>query len=527
MKLATAKEMRNIDARAMGEYSIASLDLMESAGGGVASVMESEFAPMSGKHVTVVCGKGNNGGDGLVIARHLRSIGAEVKVFILAKGEDLKGDPKINLERWLSMGESVAELDGEDAAAWGDLAESIARPGLVVDAILGTGSFGPLKGVVAKAVAAMSECRCPIVAVDLPTGVNSDTGAAQEPCISATLTATLALMKRGLFLYPGVERAGEVVLVDIGIPAACVKGENIGTELFEHARGVALLPERPFNAHKGYCGRVAVVGGSVGLTGAVALAGLGAMRSGSGLVTAHVPADLNPILEVKLTEVMTSPLPQTAETSLSSSALPKILELAGSMDALLLGPGLSRNEETAGLVREFAREHKKMPPPKAPVVLDADGINAFEGELDLLRDSGWVLTPHPGEMSRLTGAGIKDIEETRIDSARELAMDCGMTVVLKGAPTVTADRDGLCYVNSTGNPGMATGGSGDVLSGMILSFLGQGLDGPQAAVLAVYLHGLAGDLAAEENTVWGMSAGDIVDHLPEALLSLSLEDFGD
>jgi NAD(P)H-hydrate epimerase len=334
-------------------------------------------------------------------------------------------------------------------------------------------------------------------------------------------------MKRGLFLYPGVERAGRVVLVDIGIPASCVDAERIETELVEHGRAAALLPERPFNAHKGYCGKVAVVGGSVGLTGAVALAGLGAMRSGSGLVTAHVPADLNPILEAKLTEVMTSPLPQTDDMSISMKALPRLLELSGSMDALLLGPGLSRNPESAELAREFAREHKKMSSPKAPVVLDADGINAFEGRLDLLKDSGWVITPHPGEMGRLTGAGIDEIESKRIEAARELAAESGLTVVLKGAPTVTADSAGRCHVNSTGNPGMATGGSGDVLSGMVLSFLGQGLSGGQAAILAVYLHGLAGDVAAEENTVWGMSAGDIVDCIPEALLALSLEDFGD
>jgi NAD(P)H-hydrate epimerase len=527
MKLATANEMRNIDARAMGEYSIPSLDLMENAGSGIASVIESEFAPISSKFVTIVCGKGNNGGDGLVIARRLHALGARVNVFLLAGGSDLKGDPEANLDRWISSGGGVTELETEDAVGWDDLHDSLARSGVVVDAILGTGAFGPLKGVVAKAVLALGECRCPIVAVDAPTGVNSDTGAAEEPCVSATLTATLALMKRGLFLYPGVERAGRVVLVDIGIPALCVDREGIKTNLVEHARAAALLPARPFNAHKGFCGKVAVIGGSVGLTGAVALAGRGALRSGSGLVTAHVPEDLNSILEVKLTEVMTSPLPQTSDASISSAALPRLLELTREMDALLLGPGLSRNPESAKLVREFAGEHKKMPSPKSPVVLDADGINAFEGKLDLLKGSGWVVTPHPGEMSRLTGGTIEDIESGRIEAARDLAVEAGLTVVLKGAPTVTAGDDGLCHVNSTGNPGMATGGSGDVLSGMVLSFLGQGRDPTQAAVLAVYLHGLAGDLAAEDSTVWGLIAGDIVDHLPEALLSLSLEDFGD
>ena len=527
MKLATAREMRNIDARAMDEYSMVSLDLMESAGSGIATVMETEFAPIAGKSVTIVCGKGNNGGDGLVVARHVRARGAKVRVFLLAEGSDLKGDPEVNLQRWEALGGTATELAAEDCAGWSDLSEAIAGADLAVDAILGTGAAGTLGGVVAKAARILEDCRCPVVAVDMPTGVDADTGASGEPCVRATLTATLALMKRGLFLYPGVERAGRVVLVDIGIPSACIEEQCIKTELVEHIRAAALLPKRPFNAHKGHCGKVAVVGGSVGLTGAVTLAGLGALRAGSGLVTAHVPAELNPILEVKLTEVMTSPLPQTPAASISTKALPALLELARTMDALLLGPGLSRNLESAELARAFAAEHKKMPSPKAPVVLDADGINAFEGNLSLLMGTGWVITPHPGEMGRLTGGGVGGIEAGRIEAARSLAREAGLNVVLKGAPTVTAGRSGECYVNSTGNPGMATGGSGDVLAGMVLSFLGQGLSGTDAAVLAVYLHGLAGDLAAADKTVWGMTAGDIVDYLPQAFVALSRGELGD
>ncbi len=519
--------MRNIDSRAMDEHSIPSLDLMESAGSGIAAVVENELSGVSGKKVAVVCGKGNNGGDGLVIARHLRSKGAEVAVFLLSKGEGLKGDPEANLRRWEDSGESVTELETEDSPGWVELEDSLSRADLAVDALLGTGAKGALRGKVALAARALEACPCPVVAVDVPTGVDSDTGEAGEPCVRASLTATLALMKPGLFLYPGVERAGRVVLVDIGIPASCVEEEGIRTELVEHLYAASLLPRRAFNAHKGTCGKVAIVGGSVGLTGAVTLAGLGALRSGSGLVTAHVPEGVNPILETKLTEVMTSPLPQTADTSISMDALPSLLDLARSMDALLLGPGLSRNPESAELARAFAAEYRKMGKERAPVVLDADGINAFEGKLEGLEDTGWVVTPHPGEMGRLTGRKIGDIEARRIEAARDLAAKTGLTVVLKGAPTVTADSSGVCYVNSTGNPGMATGGTGDVLSGMVLSFLGQGLDGPGAAVLAVYLHGLAGDVAADENTVWGMCAGDLVDYLPEALFELSYGDVGD
>jgi hydroxyethylthiazole kinase-like uncharacterized protein yjeF len=527
MKLATSREMKNIDARTMSEHSIAGLDLMENAGAGIATVIAREFAPLSQKRVTIVCGKGNNGGDGLVVARHLRSEGAEVGVFLLARREDLKGDPSVNLQRWESLGGTVRELPGEGSGPWDALRDSLAESDLAADAILGTGATGALKGVAAEAARALQECICPVVSVDVPTGVDADTGAAGEPCVRASLTATLALMKRGLFLYPGVERAGRIVLVDIGVPGSCVEEEAIGTELVEHATAAGLLPSRPFNAHKGVCGKVAIVGGSVGLTGAVTLAGLGALRAGSGLVTAHVPSDLNPILEVKLTEVMTSPLPQTWRSSISLKALPRLVELAKTADALLLGPGLSRVDDSAELARAFAREYKGMEPPVAPVVLDADGINAFEGALDLLKGTGWVVTPHPGEMGRLTGRSIAEIEANRIDAARKLAVDTGLTVVLKGAPTVTADGSGGCFVNSTGNPGMATGGSGDVLSGVVLSFLGQGLSGPHASLLAVYLHGLAGDLAAEEKTVWGMSAGDIVECLPLALLALSRGDLGD
>jgi hydroxyethylthiazole kinase-like uncharacterized protein yjeF len=527
MKLATAREMKNIDARTMRDYSIAGLDLMENAGAGIATVIGREFGPVSRKRVTIVCGKGNNGGDGLVVARHLRSEGAEVRVFLLAKQGDLKGDPAVNLQRWESLGGTVTELLDEGSGPWDELSDSLAGSDLAVEAVLGTGAAGALKGLAAVAARALQECICPVVSVDVPTGVDADTGAAGEPCVRADLTATLALMKRGLFLYPGVERAGKVVLVDIGVPGACVREEAIGTELVEHASAASLLPSRPFNAHKGVCGKVAIVGGSVGLTGAVTLAGLGALRAGSGLVTAYVPADLNPILEVKLTEVMTAPLPQTWQSSISLKALPKLIELAKTADALLLGPGLSRVADSAELARAFAREYRGIEPPVAPVVLDADGLNAFEGALDLLSGTGWVVTPHPGEMGRLTGESIAEVEANRIESARRLAADSGLTVVLKGAPTVTADGSGRCFVNSTGNPGMATGGSGDVLSGIVLSFLGQGLDGPDAAILAVYLHGLAGDLAAEENTVWGMSAGDIVECLPQALLALSRGDIGD
>ena len=526
MKLATSSEMRSIDARAMEEYSVASLDLMESAGSGIAAVIDGSFSPIASKAVTIVCGKGNNGGDGLVVARHLREKGAEVDVFLLAERSDLKGDPLANLKRWESLGGAVAEIPDEASKGWTELEESLTRSDVAVDALLGTGVTGDLKGPVAKATALLQEASCPVVAVDVPTGVSADTGAAGEPCVRAALTATLALMKRGLCLAPGVERAGQVFLVDIGVPDECVDEEGIETELVESVQAASLLPERQFNAHKGTCGKVAVVGGSVGLTGAVTLAGLGALRSGSGLVTAYVPETLNPILEVKLTEVMTSPLPETREGSISKRALPRILDLLGSLDAVLLGPGLSRNPESAELMRDIAVEYKKMPSPKAQVILDADGINAFEGKAELLKDTGWVITPHPGEMGRLTGESIRGIESKRIEAARELARDLGITLVLKGAPTVTADGSGGCVVNSTGNPGMATGGTGDVLSGMIVSFLGQGLPGPEAAVLAVYLHGLAGDLAAEEKTQWGMSAGDVVDYLPQALLALSEGDSG-
>jgi NAD(P)H-hydrate epimerase len=521
MKLSTSLEMKSIDARAMEDYSIASLDLMESAGGGIATVIENEFAPISSKAVTIVCGKGNNGGDGLVVARHLHAKGAKVGVFLLGVGADLKGDPLANLKKWESSGNSVTELPTDKSKLWAELEKSLESSDVAVDALLGTGAAGELTGVVAKAAGLLQKALCPVVAVDLPTGVDADTGAAGEPCVRATLTATLALMKRGLCLSPGVERAGQVYLVDIGIPDDCIQAQGIETELIESAQAAALLPERPFNAHKGYCGKVAIVGGSVGLTGAVTLAGLGAMRSGSGLVTAYVPVGLNPILEVKLTEVMTSPLPETHEGSVSEEALPRILELFHSLDAVLVGPGLSRNPESAAFVRALAEEYKKAPSPKAPVVLDADGINAFEGKLEILEETGWVVTPHPGEMGRLTGASIGAIEANRIESARELARGAGITVVLKGAPTVTADSSGGCVVNSSGNPGMATGGSGDVLSGMIVSFLGQGLAGPEAAVLAVYLHGLAGDLAAEEKSQWGMSAGDLLEYLPQSLLALS------
>lgn len=513
IRVATAAEMRELDRRAMEVLGLSGIVLMENAGRSVVDAVERRWGSVGGKAVVVCCGKGNNGGDGFVIARHLANRGARVEVWLLALLNEVKGDAGVNLQVAQRGGVPVHELtDGGGILA---LRSRVERADLVVDALLGTGLTGPAQGLTAEAIEAINGSGRPVVAVDLPSGLSSDLGELLGPTIKADLTVTFAALKRGLLLYPGALQAGTVEVGDLGIPSSLLNdGLQVG---FLTARDItSLLPPRPPHAHKGTFGHLLVLAGSPGKTGAAAMASLSALRAGAGLVTLGHPRSLNGIFASKLLEVMTESLPETASQCLSLKAREPILELARRMDAVALGPGIGLEAETQGLVRELVRE---LP---CPVVVDADGLSALAGHLGLLKEARGprLLTPHPGEMARLLGSNVGSVEVDRIETVRTVATVHGAVFALKGARTVIAGPEGPVLVNSTGNAGMATAGSGDVLTGIIGAFLAQGLAPVDAMRGGVYIHGLAGDIAAEGLGQDGLIAGDIMAAIPQAFCRL-------
>jgi hydroxyethylthiazole kinase-like uncharacterized protein yjeF len=529
MLLLTADEMRRLDRATIEGGFVPGPELMERAGAGVAAALEQHYGPPLGLRVLVLAGPGNNGGDGFVAARHLRARGAEVSVGVLGPLEKVRGDARLHLERMQAAGLDPVALEGE-----ADLPRLVATRDqwdFALDAVLGTGARGEPDGLAAAAVQALRELDergTQVVAVDLPTGVNADTGAIARRAVRADLTVTFGFPKRGHYLHPGRAFTGALEVVDIGLVATDGDPRGFPFTLATAAGIAALLPQRDPRAHKGSVGRVLVAGGSPGLTGAVTLAARAATRSGAGYVQCAVPAGLNDILEVKLTEEMTIPMPQDEGRTLAPAAAELILARAADVDVLVVGSGISRAPGAAELARRLVAGSP------CPVVLDADGLTAFAGSTELLfpsrvdpaaappaRDrTARVLTPHLGEMSRLTGIAPAELEARRLDACREWAMKWGCVLVLKGAPTVTAAPDGRATVNPSGNPGMATAGMGDVLTGVVAALLAQGLAPYDAARAAVYAHGLAGDHCARAIGPAGFGASDAVEALPGALAEL-------
>ena len=515
MKLVTSQTMRAVDAECMENLGIPGLKLMENAGAGVVRFIERELGPQRGRTVTVVCGKGNNGGDGFVIARELERLGASVRVYLAGHVDGVSGDAGTNLGRFGV--EKVTELsDGRSIA---ELVDAMTGSDLVVDAVFGTGFSGVPRGLSGTVIGQMNVCGKPVLAVDVPSGLNATTGVAEGECVRAVWTCTMALPKRGFYLHPGREYVGRLHVVDIGVPAAAIESVGVRDNVLTPPEAAELLPGRPADGHKGTFGKVVVVAGSVGYTGAAALTAEAALRTGAGLVYLGIPESLNDILEAKLTEVITVPLPETAARSLSREALPRILELLVGADALALGPGVSREPETAALVKELVADVS------LPCVVDADGLNALSVEDVGSRSGGapLVLTPHPGEMARFAGMSVDDVQADRDGVARRVAEQARAAVLLKGAPSVVADPGGELYVNPTGNSGLASGGSGDVLTGIIAALLGQRVGATSAAALGAFVHGFAGDIAAEALGEAGMIAGDVLDHVPLALMEIGEE----
>ena len=514
MRVLDTARMRDADRRTIEEIGIPSIVLMENAGRAVAAAVEERFAAPERARVAVLCGRGSNGGDGLVTARVLAERGAAVTTVLLARDEDVQGDARTNLDVARRLGLAVVKAPG--AAAWQACRPEVAAADLVVDALVGTGLRAPLEGLLATVVGDVNAARRPVVAVDLPSGLSADTGACIGPCIEARVTVTLGAPKIPLVVSPAAERAGEMVVTDIGIPSR-VLDELAGPRVELLARDVvrAWLPARARGAHKGDCGRVIVVAGSTGKAGAARLAGTGALRSGAGLVTVATPAScVGPVAAVP--EYMTAPLPETEEGTARHGAADAVLALGA--DVVAAGPGLGVGAEPRALVRTLV---ERVP---GPLVLDADALNGLAGEPDVLatrRDRVTVVTPHPGEMARLAGTTVADVQARRLETARRFAGEHEVHVVLKGARTVIASPSGAVRVNATGNPGMATGGTGDVLTGVVAAWLAQVGDAAAAAALAVYLHGRAGDLAAERVGETALTAGDVVEHLGAAVLDLA------
>lgn len=518
MKLLTAAEMRAVDAKVTSEIGIRSLVLMENAGRQVAEVATDFLGSHQGRKVSIVVGKGNNGGDGFVAARYLHNRGFRVRIFMIALSKELSPDALANYHICCQLGIDIQEVDEQYLSK---LRFALSLTDLIIDGILGTGIQGPVRGLVRDVILLINDVDLPVLAIDVPSGLEATTGAITGPCIKADMTVTLAAPKIGLFVHPGADMTGKVFVADIGIPSMLLDRGGAGNLLT--AQGVQkLFQPRPSSGHKGTFGHVLVLAGSAGMTGAAALAAKGALMAGSGLVSLGIPYSLNDILEVKITEAMTIPLPETAERALSMEALPHIKELLGRMAALVLGPGLGRHPSTGSLVEAILQDAH------GPVVLDADGLNvvAKTGILENRTDASGplVITPHPGEMARLLGSSIQDTQTSRVEVAVNAARRFSCTVVLKGAATVVAASDGRFWVNTTGNVGMATGGTGDVLAGVIGGFIAGGMDVTDAARAAVYVHGLAGDLALQDVGAFSLLAGDLVSKLPQALQLIQREE---
>jgi hydroxyethylthiazole kinase-like uncharacterized protein yjeF len=514
MIVVTAEEMREMDRLTIQEYGVSSLALMERAGEAVSAAITQKFSKPAKKGVLIVAGKGNNGGDGFVVARLLKKRRVRCEVALLAKRAELSPDAAHNCRAFEKIGGKVTEVAADQP---GTLARRIVDKGLVVDAILGTGIKSAVRGLYAEAITLMNASGVPIVAVDIPSGLDTDRGSQLGVAIQAELTVAFGYAKLGQVIYPGVDFVGDLAVADIGIDPRAATTVNPATELLLAEEMSWLVPRRAADTHKGTYGHVLVIAGARGKTGAAILACRAAMRAGAGLVTLVAPRSLNDIFASSLVEVMTEPSPESDAGDLAELSSDQWLRLLQRKSALVFGPGLGISDAARNNLRWLMRNLE------IPWIIDADGLNNLAFDLDRLNRAKTppVLTPHPGEMSRLTGKSAAAIAEDRVGIAREFALQHRCYLVLKGARTIVATPFGKAYINSTGNPGMASGGMGDVLAGMLGALAGQGFDPEEAVKLGVFLHGFVGDRAAAEKGDIGLIASDIIDGLPAGLRALS------
>ena len=512
MKVATAEQMQEMDRKAIETYRIPGIVLMENAGKGATEVISNAFPDIQKRKIAIVAGKGNNGGDGFVIARYLQNRGISVKVYLLADLKVLRGDAETNLQIFQKMkGEVISVPSSKD---YQKVKKELEKFDLLIDAIFGTGLDAEVRGYYREVIDHINTLQEPIVAIDIPSGLDANTGKPLGTAVRATLTVTFGLPKVGHLIPPGPDYVGEVKLVDIGYPKKLVEEEKIQTHLIEHEETRQWLSTpRRLNTHKGDYGHLLVIAGSVGKTGAAAMACEAALRVGAGLVTLAIPKSLNAIMEVKLTEVMTEPLPETPKQTLSLRAFNSILRLCENKKAVIIGPGVGTFKETQSLILKLLKTMN------LPIILDADGLTALATQPKIFptTNRSLVLTPHPGEMARIIRSTPKEVQEDRIGISRNFAQSHHVHLVLKGYRSLIATPKGEVFINPTGNPGMASGGTGDVLTGMIGGFICQGFDILPSLQMAVYLHGLAGDQMARELGEKSLIATDIIERIPVLL----------
>jgi len=504
MKVCTAEQMRKIDKSASDFGAIPSIVLMENA---AIACVDEILSLKNVKSVAIFCGKGNNGGDGFAIARHLFMSGIDTEVYLVC-GSDFSKDALINYEIISRMGIKIKEINDTDL-----LELYIKNTDVVVDAIFGTGVKGEIFGIAAEVINIINKNSSMVVSVDIPSGINADTGEILGVCVKADKTITFAAYKRGLLLFPGADFAGDITVADISIPEYIIKEQNINVNIIDKQLIKRLLPERKNNSHKGDYGKILIIGGSVGLTGAVAMAADACVKSGAGLVTVAVCDEINDILEVKLTEPMTLPVAST-NGHLDKSCISDLSEKINHYDVCLFGPGLGRSEDIKEILSHILKVSE------IPVIIDADGLYALSENPKMLEECNCnlILTPHEAEMARLLRCTTDHIRENRLEASLTYATENGVTLILKGHHTIVTSVGGEQYINNNGNSGMACGGSGDVLSGMVAAFAARCHDECDAAVLGVYMHGLSGDIAQEKIGQDALTPTDITDNIGNAFL---------
>lgn len=515
MKILTSSQMKEIDRKAIEEIGIIGPILMENAGLQIFRAMRERFPDIHKERIALLCGKGNNGGDGLVVARHLFNIGCQPHVFLLARKEEVGGDAGLNLTIAHKIGVRITEVPS--AKEWEKHRADFFQSTLVVDAIFGTGLTKPAEGLYASVIGDINRSKAFIIAVDIPSGLSSDSYQIIGPCVKADLTVTLAAPKIAHIFPPAEESVGEFVVADISIPGFLFESEELKLELVEEQTLLPYFKSRKKDTHKGTYGHLFIISGSLGKTGAAVMAAKAALKMGAGLVTVGTPQSCLPVIARSMVELMTEPLPETPEKTLSSEALDRVLALLEGKDGLMIGPGISTHPSTAELVLSL------VPEIKVPSVFDADALNILASRPELIKSlrQPAVLTPHPGEFARLVHLATKDVLESKLELVPQFAQEYGVYVVLKSYKTLIATPEGNIYVNPTGNPGMATAGAGDVLSGMIASMIIQEKSLLEAIIAAVYIHGLSGDIGVERLGERALTAGNLITYLPAAMKRLS------
>jgi len=507
--------MQGVDKKAIEKLGIIGPILMENAGIQITNEIVEKFPQIQDERVVIVAGKGNNGGDGFVVARHLFNRGCKSVVLLLASKKELKGDAELNAGIADKIGITIKEITS--ARHWGANKKILSRATVLVDALFGTGLSSPARGLYATVIQDINKSKSFKVAVDIPSGLSSDTFAIIGPCVKADLTVTLAAAKVAHVFPPAEDCVGELKIGDISVPPYLFEDEKFKLEMVEKDRIHPYFERRKKATHKGTYGHLLMLSGSMGKTGAAAMAGKAALKMGAGLVTAGVPKSCLPIVARSMMELMTEPLPETDKGTLSVEALPEILRLLEEKDALMLGPGISTHEATKKLVLSL------LPELRIPVVLDADALNILASKPYVLKSLSKpaVVTPHPGEFARLLKLSTKEVLDRRLELVPRFAKKFGIYVVLKGYRTLISTPAGKTFINPTGNPGMATAGSGDVLSGMIASMIIQEKNILDAILAAVYVHGLSGDIGAARLGEKPLTAGNMITYLPAAIKALS------